>query len=370
MMSLEYLLSKRMVMRKTDPNMYFQIKDDLKPIRRFMQDKFGYTVILTPLLIKLEKIPALPEIWMGIEDFQNIIEYQMFLAILMFLEDKEIEEQFVLSHITEYVFHQFNEGLIDWTNFTTRRQLIRVIKYCLINNIIISNDGDESKFAQDYTTEVLYENTGISRYFVRNFSRDIAQYENHKDFRQSDWLSVDEDRGLSRRHRVYRKLLLSPAVYKSMQEEDFLYLKNYRNQIQSDFQTYFDCDIHIHKSSAYLVLDETSRMGNNFPENNAYSDIVLLLSKKIREDILFNPYEENEMIVISLKNLQSLLMNLVEANINYLPKTIQNLGSKIISKNTIEYMKDKGFITLDNETVNLYPILGKVTGAYIKELDT
>lgn len=371
MISLQSLLSKRLIIRKTEPSLYYQIKDDLKPIRKFMQDKFGYTVILTPLLIKLEKIPALSEIWMGIQEFNSIEEYQMLICIIMFLEDKEIEEQFVLSHITEYIFHQFEEGRIDWTNFLTRRQLIRVIQYCLKNNIIISNDGDENKFAKDYTTEVLYENTGISRYFIRNFSRDIMEYSNHEDFNQSDWVDVDEDRGLSRRHRVYRKLLLSSGIYESTQSEDFLYLKNYRNQIQNDFQFFLNSDLHIHKTSAYLILDETNRMGSVFPENNAFSDLVLLFSAKLREDILAKNLKINDDEIINFKNdfVHEIMNQIVDTHLNYLPKTIQNLEVDTIVTNTIQYMETKGFIKIENESVFVYPILGKVSGAYIKEYE-
>ncbi|HZJ87288.1 MAG TPA: TIGR02678 family protein, partial [Erysipelothrix sp.] len=293
MNSLEILLSKRMIIRRVDPKLYYMVKDDLKSIRKIMQEKFGYIVILTPQLIKLEKIPAIPEIWMGIKEFQSVTEYQMFLYLLMFLEDKEIEEQFVLSHLTDFIQHQFEDNMIDWTNFTTRRQLIRVIQYSLKNHLLILNDGDETNFARDITTEVLYENTGVSRYFMRNFPRNIMEFQHHEDFKQSDWIDIDEDRGIARRHRVYRKLLLACGVYESHQEEDFLYLKNYRNQIQFDFQSYFECDLHVHKSSAYLVLDESCRMGKTFPENNVYADLVLLTNHKLKEDVRNKKYRLN-----------------------------------------------------------------------------
>ena len=69
----EILLSKRMILRRQDPKSYYKVKDDLKSIKKIMQEKFGYLVILTPQLIKLEKIPAEAEIWMGIQDFSSIM---------------------------------------------------------------------------------------------------------------------------------------------------------------------------------------------------------------------------------------------------------------------------------------------------------
>ena len=46
---------------------------------------------MNPYLIKVEKIPAAPENWMGIQDFREPMEYVFFCIVLMFLEDKETD---------------------------------------------------------------------------------------------------------------------------------------------------------------------------------------------------------------------------------------------------------------------------------------
>lgn len=63
--------------------------------------------------------------------------------ILMFLEEKEAEEQFVLSELTEYIQGQYREEQIDWTVYQYRRHLIKVIKYCVNCGILNLNDGSE-----------------------------------------------------------------------------------------------------------------------------------------------------------------------------------------------------------------------------------
>lgn len=365
----EILLSKRMILRRQDPKSYYKVKDELKSIKKIMQEKFGYLVILTPQLIKLEKIPAEAEIWMGIQDFSSIMEYQMFLYVLMFLEDKEIEEQFVLSHLTDFMNHQFEENTLDWTQFSTRRRLIRVLRYCLDNYLLILNDGDDGRFTQDITTEVLYENTGISRYFMRNFPKNIMEYESHLDFKQSDWIDIDEDRGIARRHRVYRQLLLSPKMIEKSDDEDYLYLKNYRYQIQSDFQSYFECDLHVHKSSAYIILDEACRMGKVFPENNAYADLTLILSDMLRTLLKKQELKHDEKFTHTKDELSGIITRIVKQNLNMLPKTVQSLGLESITTNTIDYMHKIGFINITHENIETYPIMGKIIGAYEKELD-
>lgn len=47
-------------------------------------------------------------------------------------------------------------------------------------------------------------------------------------------------------------------------EEDFAYLRNYRNMIQGDLAELFDCELHVHSSSAFLVLGEGVQTGEVF----------------------------------------------------------------------------------------------------------
>ena len=371
MTPLEELLHRRWITKSDNVDLYLRVKDSIKEIRKTVQDKFGYIVIVTPYIIKLEKIPGYAEPWMGIQDFQSITEYQMYCYILMFLEDKEREEQFVLSNLTEYIQMQFSDGEIAWTNFTTRRQLIRVIKYCIMIGLMKLTDGSEDRFAQDIDTEVLYENTGISRYVLRNFMRDIIEYQEPKDFEKSEWISMEEDRGIVRRQRVYRRLLLSPGVYRDgVEDDDFLYIRNYRNQLTNDFQHLFACDLHIHKSSAFLNLSQDCPMGNVFPFNNTISDLVILLLNDIRRRVKLSQLkvEANEQIVLEHEKLKKIGEKIIRSKITYLPKKYQELGAEQISEEVIHQMRMYGFIEeIDHGVLRLNPICGKIGGNYQME---
>lgn len=63
--ALQELLKRKWILRKEDPDLYNVVRDSVKEIRKFVQEKFGYMIILTPYLIKLEKIPGYVEEWMG-----------------------------------------------------------------------------------------------------------------------------------------------------------------------------------------------------------------------------------------------------------------------------------------------------------------
>ena len=166
MRTLEILLERRWILKSRDRELYYQIRDELGSVKKFLTEKLGYQVVVNPYLIKVEKMPAKPENWMGIQEFTDPIEYVFFCMVLMFLEEKEAEEQFVLSELTEFIEGQYREEQIDWTVYRYRRHLIKVMKYCAGCGILDINDGSEENFARNNSSVVLYENTRVLTYFM------------------------------------------------------------------------------------------------------------------------------------------------------------------------------------------------------------
>lgn len=50
--------------------------------------------------------------------------------------------------------------------YTHRRRLIKVLRYAVTEGILRITDGNDEAFMDDMAGEVLYENTGASRYFM------------------------------------------------------------------------------------------------------------------------------------------------------------------------------------------------------------
>ncbi len=116
-------------------------------------------------------------------------------------------------------------------------KLIRVLRFAVDQGIVHVTDGKDEAFMDDVAGEVLYENTGASRYFMKNFSKDIMEYTKSEDFQESDWFEVDEDRGFARRHRVYKRLIFAPGMYKEDgSPEDFEYLKYYGRRLSEELE--------------------------------------------------------------------------------------------------------------------------------------
>ena len=370
MKPLEVLLSKRWILKNRDKELYYQLKDEIGKSRNFLTEKLGYQAIVTPNLIKLEKIPAYAQNWMGIQEFSDPLEYVFLCMILMFLEERDSGDQFVLSTLTEYIQANTKEEQIDWTIYSYRRHLVKVMKYCVKVGILEINDGSEDSFMKSDEGEVLYQNTGSSRYFMKNFSRDISNYQKQEDFLKEEWIGMNEDRGIIRRQRVYRSLLMSPGIYLNDDtEEDFAYVRHYRSMIQEELDRFFDCELQVHKTSAFLVMGEDSNLGRSFPEENTLSDIVLLWCGLFREKIDNGDIEVpvGEDIVISTQQFVAISEESKRRYGNGWIKTYREMTMGEFCSKLKEYMIVMEMVKETYDQIMVYPIVGKVAGCYPKD---
>ena len=145
---------------------------------------------------------------------------------------------------------------IDWTQFVQRKSLVRVLKYAEEAGLLQVYDGSSDRVSGGMEQEVLYENTGLSRYFAVTFPFSIADFQSYQDFEQSSLKDVDTDRGRFRTQRVYRQLVAAPALYWSSGEDpDALYLRNQRQWVSRYLEEYLGGELQIHRNAAFLVLD-------------------------------------------------------------------------------------------------------------------
>lgn len=369
MKELEMLLKQRWILKSDQKEQYYRIRDGIGEVRKFASDKLGCQIIENSLLVKMEKVPVKPEAFMGIQEFSSKEEYAFLCILLMFLEDKDAQEQFILSQLTEYIVANTPGEVVDWTMYTHRRRLIKVLRYAVTEGILRITDGSEEAFMDDMAGEVLYENTGASRYFMRNFTHDIMAYTKPEDFGESDWFEMDEDRGFARRHRVYRQLLFEPAMYRAnCSEEDFEYLKYYGGRLREDLEKNFDCQIHIHNGSAFFLNGEDCRMGETFPGNNVLSDILLLCLAEIQQHIQKGVWKRqtNEIYVVSEVEFQKILSEVKQKYRSGFTKNYREMPQGEFVKIVEETMERWMFIQkrpLEHQ-VFILPACGKLKGSY------
>lgn len=372
MKELEILIRNRWVRKADNKELYYKIRDAAGEIRKFATEKMGCQLIENSLLVKLEKIPAVPESFMGIQDFTSGEEYAFLCMLLMFLEDKDAQEQFILSSLTEYIEAEYPGDAVDWTLYTHRRHLVKVLRFAVKEGIIRVTDGSDESFMDTSTGEVLYENTGASRYFMRNFSRDILDYSEPEDFEESDWFSMDEEKGIARRHRVYKGLIFSVGMYRDERSEgEFEYLKYYGRRLSEELEQLFDCQIHIYRGAAFMMLGEACDIGAVLPDNNVLSDIMLLVCGKIRENVQSGCWQpqKNDCISISSAAFRQFLKE-IKARFNCcFTKNYREMPEGEFVREITKVMETWMLIRENPQSheIVIYPACAKISGVYPKE---
>lgn len=369
MKELEILMARRWVLKAEDRQRYYRVREALPVIRSFATEKLGCQVIENASLIKLEKIPVLAEPAMGIREFSTKEEYAFLCLLLMFLEDRDIGEPFILSQFTEYVVANLPGGGVDWTHYRSRQQLVRVLRFATAQGMLRVRDGNEDNFVQSEVGEVLYENTGVSRYFMRHFPRDIMNYSRPEDFAQSDWVAMDEERGIARRHRVYRRLLFSMGILQSEgMTEDVDYLKNYGRRLKDELEKIFDGELHVHRGNAFFMQGESCHVGETLPNDTGLSDVLLLVCAEIREQVrqeIWLP-EKDDRIQVTLVEFEQLLRKIRREQGAGFMKSLRDLTDGEFVRRVETEMTLWRLLAIDEaqQLVMILPMAGKIIGRY------
>ncbi|BDU51478.1 TIGR02678 family protein [Haliovirga abyssi] len=374
MKEIEILLEKFWILKEDDKDRYFEIKEKIATFKPFLEEKCGLSVIRNKHLIKLEKIPERAEDWMGIPDFNQTEQYIMFSLVLAFLEDKDRGDQFILSDISEFVELNYPiEFYIDWNSYSLRKSFVKVLKFLVEMKLVKINFGEEDSFKNDLNAQVLYESTGISRYFIRNFNRDISEYKDISDFENEIWQDESRDRGTARAQRVYKNLLINAVVTRDNENEsDFDYMKKQTHNIASEFEKYLEAGFNLTKNYAMIEIENSYNYKDVFPGAKAISDIVLLVSREIINKVNVGEisYNERDRIIISYDKFLEIVKLCKEKYSSGWSSEYRNMSVEGITKDLIKYMKGFNLLNNNNENkgeIELLPAISKYIGNYPKD---
>ena len=99
-----------------------------------------------------------------------------------------------MSELIDYVEAQLKSYVsIDWTSFTQRKSLVRVLQYMEKLQMLRVYEGRSEAFGSEAGQEVLYENTGYSKYFATSFPTGISIFESWEDFEKTDFEEFQEN---------------------------------------------------------------------------------------------------------------------------------------------------------------------------------
>ena len=380
MTTFEKLLENYWFVKDINQESYNLVKQDLTDeIQDFIKNKLGYKLIVNPYLIKMEKIPGKPQEFMGIQEFNTKLEYVFLCLILIYLEERTRGEQFILSELIDYIQNlvvevDINDIKIDFTIYSKRKSMVKVLKFIKEMGFIKLYDGDENKFAEDIENDVLYEVTGISKYFMRNFSSNIVECNLYTDIYEKEQLGLQQDKGKERRQRVYRRLFTENVVYKENEnDQDYNYIRNYRNSINQDVDKMLESTLEVHKNGAYILLVEDKNFKHTFPASNGISDVVLFVNRVIKEKISLNEYQKdiNDLVMISEIQLTKLVREVKNRFSKGFSKEYREMEEDKLVLDIIDYMKQFDMIreNKDAKEYVIMPIVSKIIGKYPKDFN-
>lgn len=362
------LLDRFWITKAEDKELYYTLKRAQPEYTRFVNEQLGWNLIVNEAVIKLEKVPPKAMPWMGIQEFNDKMDYCLLCALLLYLSDLDDEEQFLLSSLTEAV-ETFTKDIlpVDWTRFAHRKSLVRVLRYAQKIGLILVYDGSSESFSSNQEQEVLYENTGLSRHFPVHFGRDILHCNSVSDFESFSWEGEDADRGQKRIQRCYQQLTLMPAMYWSDQNRaDYEYIKNQRQWISKHLDDAIGGELHIHKNGAFFAATEDSRFGLLHPRDMALSDAVLMLCTQLRQKINQGIYarENDDTVWLSPYEFQNEILQCKAKWDSAWGKGLREEPDDRLIEQITRYMYDWMLLKPVDSAVMLYPSIGKFTGYY------
>lgn len=368
MNEIRTLFERFWICKDTEKELYYKVKREMPEFQRFVREQLGWKLIYTDNLLKLEKRPAHAEAFMGITEFTEIRDYCILCVVLMYLEDKEEQEQFLLSELITYVETQLKVFMeVDWTSFAQRKSLVRVLQYMEKLQMLRVYEGKSEAFGAEVGQEVLYENTGYSKYFATSFPTDISEYQSWEDFEKADFEEVQEDRGSARINRVYRQFSVCPVMYWEKNDDaDALYLKNQRQWISKYLRENLGGNLEIYKNMACLTLENDDCYGTVHPRDAMLPEAVLLVCQKIQDDLAIGKLEktENERIFMSRKKFADLVHECRDKWLAGWSKEFREMDEKKLLETIVKYMEDWLMIRCENEQIVIYPVTGRLSGVY------
>lgn len=366
------LLDRFWILREDDRELFYQVRRKLPALRRALREQFGWEIICTEQVIRLVKEPGRAHASFGIPNFTEVNDYCLLCGVLLLLEDKEDGQRFLLSELTQALLAYVKPYLpeLTWERYQCRTSLVRVLQYAERIGLLRSFEGESNGFAAHRDQEVLYENTGLCRYFSVNFHRDITGYTSVKDFESPPVDGPDQARGTFRTYRVYRQLALAPVVYwETPSDPVYAYIKNQRGAIQQNLDKTIGGKLQVYHNGAFFLPEDGCPCGDSFPKDQMLSDILLLLSEDLSEKVINGafPRDPDDQVHLTLRAFSEELETLRDEYREQWGKTVAEKEISVLTQEVLDEMCYWDFAVVQDDIITLQPGFALWQGIYHKK---
>lgn len=372
-MCIHALLNRPWVAKDDDPELYFAIRDHYEELRDWFMDKAGFPLIVTRLIAKLDKTPVKAHAWMGFPEFREKKDYIFFTYGLWYLEGKTELDQFLLSDIVEEIREQMIsvELEADWRHYYDRLSMARALKKLRALGVLHSVDGDESHWAQDAERNALYECSPLARYVLRRFPRDLTSCSRLEDLEDPiPYADTQDGQAMRQRHRVFRRLLLEPAIVdKNWDEKDLNYVLWQRRAIINQFEQTLGWVGRRYREGLLFFYPELTGESELFPTVSAASDLTLLLAGEIRRKLSDHEgfyIEDDGWVRMTRAELETILYRLQAKHKELWSKELRESSSQELAELCMNHLVEWGLGERESEAAFLVsPVLARWNSEYV-----
>lgn len=290
------LLDQVAVTSWRDPAAFRRIRVHQEELRSWFADRTGWALVQRRDVFRLLKAPALPSPGHALRFARSALDYELLVWVLWYAETSG-EETFILTHLAEEIEARAADVVgprhVDWDQYQHRLALRRVLAGLEEIGVVERLDGDTDAWAATGSGNSVYEFTVLARQFYLDFPSGILG-------EPSDRPEIPELapllrpsaertpslRGTNARQRLYRTLLLDPALFHSDDPEAFALVLAHdgRRQIAEDIADALGWDLEVTPHYAALLRPSGSRTLDPgvFPQHSALGDAALMLFTEVR----------------------------------------------------------------------------------------
>ncbi|MDR6553963.1 TIGR02678 family protein [Paenibacillus qinlingensis] len=373
---IHQLLDNFWIVRKDNPELFYEIKKNEGILRDYFKDYFRFKMVLGADFAKLEKYQITPQASTGISEFRETKDYVMFYCVLAFLDGKT-SKQFTLSDVCQAVVSYYprsgiHNAIVDSPSLTwkgkegyrNRLSLYHALKEAVRRCLIEVVDRNIEDFIDKETGDALLRSTGLVKYFMRNINFGLEAQMTLQDVVSMQEMQ-ERELGIERKHVLYRKLFLEPALYKhEVPQADFEYLQQYGRHLNDHAETYYEMNLDVYDSSAFLVRDSVGTFHKFFPASNSEANLVIQFASLLRLKIIDNDdalaEQKDGTVVLTPTDIDMMCRHLVGEHSHTWTSSLKGMSITEIKKSIINSLMDWKLaeFTLEGE-LKLYDVIGR-----------
>jgi uncharacterized protein (TIGR02678 family) len=369
------LLDRAAVSAADDDAAFRRIRAMIEDVRGWYARRTGWPTIVTRDMIRTVKTPSVVHVGQGFEWVSDALDYELFVWILWYGESIA-SDQFVFSDLVAEVelraTELHGEGHFTWNRLEHRRSLKRAAEALEDLGAIREVDGSVAAYAEARSEDALYEFTDVSRHLHLNAPDDV--YDAVVVRQSPDGLREPVDDAADVEQRLYRTLLLSPALHAHHDPDAFALLRSSarRERIAEDLRTHLGWDLEVTPGYACLLRPARDARGRaTFPTRSAEAHVVLLLCGYVRRLVAAGELVPDELdaVVVTRAWFESRIVDLQAEFGAQWGRTMSRLSLDALVDGVFSLMRGWGLMEAagDGDDLRILPLAARWEAVYLDD---